>query len=62
VSALEALARLQAAQKEFDRVAGETLAMLAEYRERSLERERQMSAVTTEAIAACDRVLEQVRA
>lgn len=52
------LSRLEAAHAEFQRVAAETLQMLAEDQIQSLERQAKLSAATRAAIAECNRVLE----
>jgi hypothetical protein len=56
-----AVDRLQAAHREFDRVAGETLAMLRAEDVATQERSERMRQVTLDAIAAIDNVLAMVR-
>lgn len=59
--AMAALTRLNAAHAQFDRVAAETLAMLADQQRASLARQERITASANECLAAMDAVLSKVR-
>lgn len=55
------MTRLELAHAEFERVAGETLALLREEREVCAKAHREFQEATREAIAACDELLEAMK-